>query len=175
MKNINAIAWLFPVLFMIHDFEEIILLEAWRKRYKSKLEKQKLKKIIFTGCQNTPAFTIGVAIEFLIFSIVSYVACSTQYYSVWYAFFFGFILHLFGHIITTILYKHYVPGVITGILFLPYCAYLFYISGHILSLSISDKLLYCCLGIILMFLIVIVLHKCMDLFERIIKSFSISR
>ncbi|HOJ78679.1 MAG TPA: HXXEE domain-containing protein [Bacillota bacterium] len=28
-----TLLWLFPIIFMIHDFEEIIMLKPWLKRY----------------------------------------------------------------------------------------------------------------------------------------------
>ncbi len=38
MYNIKTIIWLLPILFMIHDFEEIIMAEAWSKRFKKELK-----------------------------------------------------------------------------------------------------------------------------------------
>ena len=29
MNNMQAIVWFFPILFMFHDFEEIILIQQW--------------------------------------------------------------------------------------------------------------------------------------------------
>lgn len=54
MTQLNTITWLFPILFMLHDFEEIILLEAWQKSCKQDLKNKKLKRIIFSNCNNTP-------------------------------------------------------------------------------------------------------------------------
>lgn len=41
MNTINTIVWLFPVIFMLHDFEEIIFVEAWKRKYKKKYKQQK--------------------------------------------------------------------------------------------------------------------------------------
>ena len=38
MNTINTIVWLFPVIFMLHDFEEIIFVEAWKRKYKRKIQ-----------------------------------------------------------------------------------------------------------------------------------------
>jgi len=32
MKLFQIIIWLFPIMFMIHDFEEIVMLKAYQKR-----------------------------------------------------------------------------------------------------------------------------------------------
>ena len=73
------------ILFMLHDFEEIILLEAWQKSCKQDLKNKKLKRIIFSNCNNTPAFSIAVAIEFLLISLIALITTLTQNYYVWYA------------------------------------------------------------------------------------------
>jgi len=33
MNTMNFIVWLFPVIFMLHDFEEIIMVEVWGSHY----------------------------------------------------------------------------------------------------------------------------------------------
>lgn len=44
MNNINTIVWLLPIIFMIHDFEEIIFIKVWRKRYQHYLDNCTMKK-----------------------------------------------------------------------------------------------------------------------------------
>lgn len=171
MNEIRSIIWLFPVLFMLHDFEEIILVEAWRKRYKTKLEAQKSKRLVFAGCNRTPAFSVGVAIEFLILSFVSQISLWTESYGIWYGLFIAFTIHLVGHCVATLLYKYYVPGVVTSILFTPICVYLLYTVKPKLLLSTKDLLLYSICGIAIMLIMIFGLHKCMELFEKAIAKF----
>ena len=171
MKSINFITWVFPILFMLHDFEEIILVEAWRKRYKIKLDKQKARRLVFAGCKKTPAFSVGVAIEFLIISAVSLVSYLIGNYCFWYGLFFAFTIHLIGHCIVILLYKFYVPGVITSILFLPCCLYVLHSTQQILQFTLVDIVLYCSIGVIVMMLLLCGLHKCMSFFEKEIATF----
>ncbi|MEK3814059.1 HXXEE domain-containing protein [Bacillus sp. FSL K6-1284] len=43
MENMQFMAWMLPILFILHDFEEMVMVEAWGKRYRSKLKQ--LKKL----------------------------------------------------------------------------------------------------------------------------------
>lgn len=36
--DIVSLLWLLPILFMFHDFEEILTIEAWGAKYRTKLE-----------------------------------------------------------------------------------------------------------------------------------------
>lgn len=171
MTSMNAMIWLFPVLFMLHDFEEIILVEAWKKRYKSKLDRIKSGKLVFSGCDKTSAFSIGVAIEFLIFSLVTLLSSWRGTYSFWYVLFLGFTIHLIGHCLICILYKFYVPGVITSILFLPVSIYLLYAAYQRLSLTVAQVIIYGVMGILAALLLIQVLHKCMGMFEKALRKY----
>ena len=171
MTNMNAMIWLFPVLFMLHDFEEIILVEAWKKRYKSKLDRIKSGKLVFSGCDKTSAFSIGVAIEFLIFSLVTLLSSWRGTYSFWYVLFLGFTIHLIGHCLICILYKFYVPGVITSILFLPWSLYILYTAYQSLSFNVAHIFIYAVTGIVAMLLLIHALHGCMGMFEKALKKY----
>ncbi|UUV26641.1 HXXEE domain-containing protein [Lysinibacillus sp. FN11] len=35
--NVQTLIWLFPILFIIHDFEEIIMVEKWLQNNRHKL------------------------------------------------------------------------------------------------------------------------------------------
>ena len=37
MKTMSFLVWSLPILYMLHDFEEIILAEAWTSRYKKEI------------------------------------------------------------------------------------------------------------------------------------------
>ncbi|MDT8719218.1 HXXEE domain-containing protein [Clostridium sp. 19966] len=37
--------WIFPVIFILHDFEEIIMITAWKQRNKKYIESLKIKHI----------------------------------------------------------------------------------------------------------------------------------
>lgn len=66
MKELFMIIWLFPILFMIHDFEEIIIIKSWQQKNKEYIENRLQKFVPFNFKASTAAFSIGVAEEFVI-------------------------------------------------------------------------------------------------------------
>jgi hypothetical protein len=112
MNNINAIVWLLPIIFMIHDFEEIIFIKAWRKRYARVLAKFTMKKIPYEDFRSPDEFSIGVEVLFVILSVISLFSVLFNSYYVWYGFLFTVIAHFVVlHIKLCINFKHYVPGI----------------------------------------------------------------
>ncbi|MBV4417834.1 HXXEE domain-containing protein [Clostridium tyrobutyricum] len=180
MYNIKTIIWLLPILFMIHDFEEIIMAEAWSKRFKKELKEDTfmMKKKPFglndTGYWSTAAFSIGVEIIFVILSVASILSCTFNSYFIWYGFLFAFTFHLiFAHFYLCIQFKHYVPGVVTSALFLPVCIYIMYISKSLLKYDLSKVLLSCIAGIIFGIIILISMHDGIKNFSKLLKRYSL--
>ena len=171
MKNINAVIWLLPVLFMLHDFEEIILVEAWRSRYADQLGKRRPGRLVFAGCKRTPAFSIGVAIEFFLLALITGLSGLTGRYGVWYGLLFAFTAHLVGHCVVPFLYRHYVPGVVTSVLLLPGCGALLYGAGRALALTGTGLVVNCAIGTGVMLVLILGLHRCMGCFEKWVEAF----
>ena len=48
--------WLFPSLFMVHEFEEVVLVGAWRKR-----------NLAYFGTRNRKLTPYGVRLHFVVF------------------------------------------------------------------------------------------------------------
>lgn len=65
---------------------------------------------------STSAFAFGVAIEFIAISIITFLAIVYRSYSVWFIVFMGFYLHLIVHFIQWILFRRYVPVIITSLI-----------------------------------------------------------
>ena len=119
-----------PHLFMINDFEEIIVRKAWMKKYASSVcdrFPRLIKSVLLLENMSSAAFAIAVAEEFLIVSIVTITAISgyfgTFVYTVWMALFWAFSIHLFIHVAQTIVLRQYVPGVLTSVITLFYTGY----------------------------------------------------
>ena len=123
--NINLIAWLFPTLFMIHDFEEIIFVKAWRQKYQKERELSKMKKKPFDHFKSTATFSIGVEIIFLILSSITFLSVTFNSFYIWYGLFFAITSHfVVAHIRLSFQFGHYTPGVLTSLIFLPISMYL---------------------------------------------------
>lgn len=165
MKWFQIIIWLFPIMFMIHDFEEIVLLKACQKRNETYIQtlKAKSKYIPFSFESTTAVFSIAVAIEFITFSAISLVSIIFDSYYVWYLFYLGYTAHLFLQIIMWINFKKYVPGTVTSILFLPISCYFVYRISIMLGYSILTFLISIISSSILMVAWIYVAHKGMKL------------
>ncbi|WP_294183259.1 HXXEE domain-containing protein [uncultured Clostridium sp.] len=180
MYDMKAIVWMLPVLFMIHDFEEIVMAEVWSRRFKKELKENTsiMKKKPFglngTNYWSTSAMSIAVEIEFVILSLVSLLSCIFSSYFIWYGFLFAFTLHfILAHFYLCIEFKHYVPGVITSIVFLPVCIYIMYISQLFLKYSFAKIFFSCTLGIILMIAVLVILHDAIEKFSRLLIGYSL--
>ncbi len=158
MEKIKILIALLPIVFMIHDFEEIIMFKPWLKSNRSELKKRfptfeqfLTERGIFN--LSTSAFAVGVLYEFILISVVTILSLWYDTYYWWFGAFSIYTLHLFVHIIQWIIYQKYVPFIITSILTLPYCIYTFHIFINTISISTTQMLLWTFIGIAMMFLI----------------------
>lgn len=129
----NAL-WLFIVVFMLHDFEEIITVENWSQKtyHLVKNSKSNLKLLIWKFWDiNSHSFAKRDVFIFIVVS--SIVFLKVQFLeSHWIALFFisflcFVLLHNLVHIIQTIILKTYTPGLYTAVcLVTPYTVYLLY-------------------------------------------------
>lgn len=127
--DFKTIVWLLPILFMIHDFEEIIFFKPWIHKNKDYIKTKyplvanrmlpRLEKL------STQAFAVAVAEEFLLLSVITFTAVYFDFYLLWLGAFMGFSIHLIFHFLQWIFIKRYIPAIITSILILPYSVYSF--------------------------------------------------
>ena len=61
--------WMLPILFILHDFEEMIFMPLWKTRHHQKLET--FKKPFFGSVTQGSAFAVGVLEEFIILMFIS--------------------------------------------------------------------------------------------------------
>lgn len=127
----QTMVWLFIVVFVLHDLEEIIWIEAWIKKNKShaihavpKRFKKPLNKMFnITSGQ----FAFAVLLEFIIFIPFTYIAAEHEKFFVFLSFNSLFLLHVFTHLGQSLYLKMYTPGVISAVIcVLPYTLYMFY-------------------------------------------------
>ncbi|AOT71914.1 HXXEE domain-containing protein [Geosporobacter ferrireducens] len=177
MNTMSFIVWMLPVIFMIHDFEEIIMAEVWGKRYRQEIntvwpKKQPFGLNYIHNCQ-TPTFSIGVGVEFLLFSLISLFSVIFQSYFLWYGAFLGLILHMvFIHMVMCVWFKNYVPGVITSVIFLLPSIWFLYAAEKILYYGAGTILLACLLGSVLIITIIPMLHKFMGSWSKWLYKYS---
>jgi Protein of unknown function with HXXEE motif len=135
--------WLFPIVFILHDFEELLLFEPWLKKNASFiLDRIKNKVSAFLEGQlntvlkkSTTQFALPISLIFILTCISSLLAAEYGKYSFFLIASSLFFLHGFMHIGQAIFLRRYVPAVITTVfIIIPYGVVLFWsliVSGII--------------------------------------------
>ncbi len=128
----NAI-WLFLVIFMLHDFEEIITVENWSRKTSYLIENtsNRLQILIWNFWNiNSHSFAKRDVVIFLVGSTIVFLKVQfieSGWTAILFLSFLSFVLlHNLVHIIQTIILRTYTPGLYTAVgLVTPYTIYLF--------------------------------------------------
>ena len=114
--------WLLPLLFVFHDFEEIIGMRAWTARNAADIcQRFPRFAFIFKSTTTTEGFALAVAEEFVLLLII----CGLTFTGIrafnllWLGTFIAFALHLVVHIGQAVVIRKYIPALATSILVLP--------------------------------------------------------
>lgn len=171
MGDIRSLVWLFPVLFMLHDFEEIILLKGWLRRNHDGL----MKRLPMAAGRllshfdeiSTAAFSLGVAEEFVLICAICTVSLLTSWYALWFGMMIALLIHLLVHVVQTIAMKQYVPSFATSILFLPVGCCIVLLAFRQSPVPLGTLVLCALIAVVVMVLNLIAVHKWMVSFERL--------
>lgn len=145
---------LFPIIFMIHDFEELIMLQPWLSKNRKEL-KERFPKIeqFFESRKifelSTSSFAVAMFHEFLLFSIITFLSLYFENYKWWFSLLIGYSLHLVLHLIQWILFKKYIPMLITSVLTMPYCICAICVFLNTIELSLQELVVWIVVGIFL--------------------------
>jgi hypothetical protein len=120
--TLSQLLWLIPILFAIHNLEEAPGMEKWTKRIPSR----------YSQPVTTRQFSLAVTLLTLLVLAVTILAVNYPENRLFYLIIFEFqTIILFNvfvpHLFTTIRFKMYSPGLISGIfLLLPFSIYFFH-------------------------------------------------
>ncbi len=168
--DLQFLVSVFPLVFMFHDFEEIIFFKTWLAKNKDLLRSRfpVLAKRILPHLEklSTAGFSLAVAEEFVLLSIITYTSLWLGNYALWFAVFMAFSIHLIGHFIQFVVLRRYVPSIVTSLLCLPYCIYTLnsFLSAGIFSPS--EIILWTIAGLVLMILNLYFAHQLALKFEE---------
>ena len=128
--TLSTLLWLFPVSFMLHDFEEIIRIERWLHRNGDRVEKKipGFVKNSFAKMREmtTPEMAAAVAVVFVVFSAATYLAVEFKVFGPFIFCIVGYFAHGFFHLGSAIVMKDWTPGALTSLLLvIPYSILLF--------------------------------------------------
>lgn len=151
--------WILPILFILHDFEEMIVMPIWKKRYHEQISG--MRHPYFGAVTNGQAFSVGVLEEMLIFicvSIVSYVMHSDGLYL---AFLIVYTLHFLMHYRMCLTFHGYVPGVASATLELPIMIWLIISYWQKSQMTLGRFIIFFVLAYAVMIINLRVMHKLM--------------
>ena len=172
--DLKILCFLLPVLFMIHDFEEIIFFKKWIKSNKPHLTRRfpnlALKLLPHLENLSTAAFCLAVAEEFILVSAVSLHAAYSENYLIWYGAFIGFSVHLLIHIIQWVIYRRYIPCIVTSVLILPYSIYTFNKINQWGIFNRHEQLTSGIIGLIIVIVNLVLIHKFIIYFDKWLKK-----
>lgn len=157
--------WLFPVIFMLHEMEEIVGFRVWFEKNLDLIEKYSILRKLYRNF-STEGFSVAVLEEYVICIAVTYVATMWKVYVVWIGVFIAFLIHLLIHIVQSIVVRKYIPALISSIVLLPGSVYLVYSSVEYLGLTFESIVAASILCVILMFLNLIFIHWIMGVVTR---------
>lgn len=158
--SLATLLWLFPITFLLHDFEEILFVELWFKKNYSKASQKVpgfFKKTFHKMSTVTAAqFTLPVALQFIMYTISTYLAVEHHLYPMFLGFNLFLLLHVVMHIGQSLFLGVYALGVGTAVtVTLPYSLYLFYrlVDENIIEIStIMTSLPYGLITIVIVYL-----------------------
>jgi hypothetical protein len=151
LTGIQTLMWLLPIVFMVHEFEEIIMMRPWYLRNEAFLKARFpriSRSIARTGTLSTSAFSLATAEEFIVLSVVTLACVEYGLYSVWAGFLIGFFIHLIYHMGSFILMGRYVPYVVTSVIACIYSVYALIVLNDGGYLAWSGVAIWSVIGIV---------------------------
>ncbi len=151
--KLDTVMWLLPVVFILHDFEEIIMFRPWLDENQAKLAQRfpwfEKHVLPLQGSLSTSGFAFGVMIIFLSLSIATFLAVEKSFYSLWMGILLVFFLHLIIHIIQFLVMRRYVPVIISSLLASGYCVYVLLSWQHYAVFHLGSSLVWAAVVLLL--------------------------
>ncbi|WP_256315250.1 HXXEE domain-containing protein [Streptococcus sp. HMSC068F04] len=151
---------LLPILFILHDFEEMIFIPLWKNT--KKYQKYCQKYNFFGNVTNGSAFSVGVLEEFLILLMISLICEKYGNSELYFGFCVAYTYHFVIHIKMCLQIKGYVPGIYTSILQIPL---MLAIIHHFWKSELS-LLLYTLIAMFLVYSNLHFMHKVMPIIQN---------
>ncbi|MBT2658458.1 HXXEE domain-containing protein [Bacillus sp. ISL-18] len=155
--NLNLLIWLFPIIFIFHDLEEIITIESSMAAYKDKKSKTKFVELTLRMREKSGSTAAQLAVSATwILLIISFTTVMTAHFPtngggvlLFTAILNLFVLQAFMHMVQTIMFRGYTPGIVTSLfLLVPYCLVTYYflveegqMDWHLLFTSLPVSLI----------------------------------
>lgn len=156
----STVILLLPFFFLLHELEEIFMVPLWVKKNGTIMRRRfpKLERIINKMEQMTTQRFATIALEeLLIVSVCTFVSLQTENQTAWYCCLAAFSIHLIGHIAQFVVWRGYIPAIISTALCLPYCIVAI-LKSHC-YFTLSELIIYSLIGILLGGINLLLMHK----------------
>jgi hypothetical protein len=144
--KIETLLWLLPVVFMLHDFEEIIMMRPWLNKHWPELSARLPAKISarldLHRSLSTSAFALAVAEEFVVLSVFTLIAIEYQWYNFWAGLTIAFFIHLLVHLAQFLAMRRYVPCIITTVPAILFCIIALYDLNALINLDVKTVIFW---------------------------------
>ena len=165
--------WLFPILFIFHDMEEIIGLGIWFKKNQVILtEKYPMIGKMYQN-YSTEGMAAAVLEEFLVAVFFCLLGVDTQNrvcWLLWLGVFAAYAFHLFIHIVQAAILRTYIPALLTSLIALPISVRIMIDVKEVLHYSIGELAVFGILGLVIVGVNLKVAHFLMHRFTIWMKA-----
>lgn len=165
--------WLFPIIFIFHDMEEIIGAKVWLNKNSALINHKYPRLCKMSKDFSTEGFAFAV-FEELIVCIILCIATSlinnSLVWGIWLGAFIACTVHFVVHIIQAIIFRKYIPAVITSIISMPPSVWIILKVLDYFSDYLSEMYAFMVIGFIIVFVNLIFAHKLMGVFTRYINK-----
>lgn len=158
--------WLFPLLFIFHDMEEIIGFGIWYKRNKAMLDERFLAISKSYADYSTEGMAAAVYEELILCIAFCLMAIVTGRYALWLGGFIAYAVHLVMHIGQSIVIRSYIPALVTSTIALPVSIWIIKECIGLLGYSAGTVVLYSVIGIAVVGLNLKLAHLLLSWFTR---------
>ena len=168
--TIDMLMGLLPVVFMLHEFEEIIFIKPWIMKngafLRARFPRAASRVLPRLEGLSTSSFALAVAEEFTVLSIVTFISVEFGLYSFFTGVVIAYAVHLAVHLAQFLLLGRYIPAVVTSLLTGVYCAYAVYFLFNSRLAQPGEAALWAAVSLAFIALNLAFCHYIASLFER---------
>lgn len=161
--DIDFVVWSFLIIFMLHNFEEIIMIERWFNesypRIRERIPSFAKKELDKFGTMTSAQFSAAVCVIFIVASALILITITTKQYYLFIGLNIFFALNIFTHPVQSIFLRSYVPGVWTTLLIIIPYNILFFYQLHLKGILNAGTLLNALIVTILLIPVLLISHK----------------
>lgn len=145
----REIVWLFPIIFMLHEFEEIIGIRFWLSRNMPMLRERFPKIAREYEHFSTEGFALAIAEEYVLCLAITLISALSGHYGLWLGGFAAYGLHLIVHIAQSVFLRQYIPAAATSVITLPPTVIIIIKSAEMLHMSPLSAVFFSILGTVI--------------------------